>query len=588
MGLTQAKDMKTLKRKKDNVWGPFFRFYTRFSIPWWLFILSFLFGIVYTEVGVKVTEYTIKLNTGDLYNSAIIGYISFTLLGSLVSIATNITSDYGSGLITLRARGVVYRKIICLPADIFEKEQPSSYVSRVTSDAPMASNTISYISLFISSVYSFVRYYIVLFQYSPELTLWLLLAIPLAILTFWLCGLTQYHAYRKIYGAINEMTTFFSEHLAAVKHFKAQGMEELEREEGFQAIDRRFRADMFQSFMVALQTTINSIYTKACTLILVFTGKGLIEQGKLESTGLKVGDSYLSNVQKHLAEILTQYQMLKAVQGVLGKVADIADTPSESLKCSVGMPQETEDIRAENVCFSYDGEKEVLHHVSLTIPAGKKTAIVGNNGCGKSTLFKLLMRFYQPTEGAIFYGDTDVKEIHLDEWRTSFGYVLQNSPLFSGTIRDNIAYGCKREVSEEEIVQAAKNANAYEFIMEFPEGFHKEVGEGGMHLSGGQRQRIAIARAMITNPKILLMDEATASLDYQSNKLVWEAAERLMQGRTTILIAHDMNAVTTADNIVVMNGGAIEATGTHETLMRMSPTYRDYVALQTKAGGNES
>jgi ATP-binding cassette subfamily B protein AbcA/BmrA len=175
--------------------------------------------------------------------------------------------------------------------------------------------------------------------------------------------------------------------------------------------------------------------------------------------------------------------------------------------------------------------------------------------------------------------------MRLDEWRTSFGYVLQNSPLISGTIRDNIAYGCDREVSNAEIVAAARHANAYDFIMEFPEGFDKEVGEGGMLLSGGQRQRIAIARAMIVNPKVLLMDEATASLDYQSDRLIWEAAEKLMQGRTTILIAHDMNAVMSADNVVVMNSGNIEAVGTHTSLMKESPTYREYVSLQTTKGG---
>jgi ATP-binding cassette subfamily B protein AbcA/BmrA len=311
----------------------------------------------------------------------------------------------------------------------------------------------------------------------------------------------------------------------------------------------------------------------------------LIEKGKLESTGINVGNTYLNNVQKYLAEILTQYQTIKGVQGSMTKVAEIAEREAEKTQEGAPMPENIEDIRVENVKFGYTQEKEVLHGISFTIPAGKKTAIVGNNGCGKSTLFKLLMQFYAPTEGNIYYGEKRIADMRLDEWRTSFGYVLQNSPLISGTIRDNIAYGCDREVSNAEIVAAARHANAYDFIMEFPEGFDKEVGEGGMLLSGGQRQRIAIARAMIVNPKVLLMDEATASLDYQSDRLIWEAAEKLMQGRTTILIAHDMNAVMSADNVVVMNSGNIEAVGTHTALMKESPTYREYVSLQTTKGG---
>jgi ATP-binding cassette subfamily B protein AbcA/BmrA len=585
--MTTTKDGMTTfrKSKRDPVWGPFIRFYTRFKIPWWLFIVSFCCGILYTEVGVAVTEYQVLLNTGKLYNSAILGYAGFTLLMAIVSIATNMTSNYGSAIVTLRARTTIYRKIIYLPANIFESEQPSSYVSRITSDIPQASTTITYLSLFISSIYSFVRYYVILFQYSVPLTLWLLFAIPLAVIDFWLVGKTQFISQKKIYASINEMMTFFSEHLGAVKYFKAQAMEEGERENGYKQIEKRFRADMFYAFMSAVQTTITSLYTRACLLILVFSGRGLIEKGKLESTGINVGNTYLNNVQKYLAEILTQYQTIKGVQGSMTKVAEIAEREAEKTQEGAPMPENIEDIRVENVKFGYTQEKEVLHGISFTIPAGKKTAIVGNNGCGKSTLFKLLMQFYAPTEGNIYYGEKRIADMRLDEWRTSFGYVLQNSPLISGTIRDNIAYGCDREVSNAEIVAAARHANAYDFIMEFPEGFDKEVGEGGMLLSGGQRQRIAIARAMIVNPKVLLMDEATASLDYQSDRLIWEAAEKLMQGRTTILIAHDMNAVMSADNVVVMNSGNIEAVGTHTSLMKESPTYREYVSLQTTKGG---
>lgn len=569
------------KMKKKSIWKSFIQYYTRFPIPWWLYIISFVSGIVYTELGVQLLQYNIKLNTGELYNSTLIGYAGLTLLMCLVSIVTIMTSDYASGRVALRSKNLVWRKILRLPMAEFDKRKPSALISRVTADAGQASQTMHTLSAFITSVYSLVRTFMVLYQYSHSITYWLLLAIPLAVANFWVVGKMEFISYKKIYAASNRMISYFSEHIGTMKNAKAQVTEELERQNGFKEIETRFRADVFNAFMVSAQVTSNSIYTKLCTLILVFSGKHEIEAGRLESTGLNKAHSYEQDVQKYLAENLTHYQNIKGTQGVMDHILDIVAVDSEIVKRDLDMPSEPKSLTVEHVSFGYSENKEVLHDISLTIPAGKKTAIVGNNGSGKSTLFKLLMRFYQPTAGSIRYGGIDIDAYHMDQWRRSYGYVLQHAPLMSGSIRDNICYGLNREASEEEIIAAAKVANAYDFIMEFPEGFDKEVGESGSYLSGGQRQRIAIARAVMMNPSIMLMDEATSALDYQSDKEVWKGMQTAMEGRTTVLIAHDMNAVMTADHIVVMSHGRIEATGTHAELMQNSPTYREYVLLQS-------
>ena len=569
------------KMKKKSLWKSFVQYYTRFPIPWWLYIISFMSGIVYTELGVQLLQYNIKLNVGELYNSTLIGYAGITLLMCLVSIVTNMTSDYASGKVALRSKNLVWRKILRLPMPEFDKRKPSALISRVTADAGQASQTMRTLSAFITSVYSLVRTFMVLYKYSHSITYWLLLAIPLAVLNFCIVGKMEFISHRRIYAASNRMIAFFSEHIGTMKNAKAQVTEELERRNGFKEIETRFRADVFNAFMISAQTTSNSIYTKLCTLILVFSGKHEIEAGRLESTGLNKAHSYEQDVQKYLAENLTHYMNIKGTQGVMDHILDIVATDSEIVERELDMPSEPKSLTVEHVSFGYSENKEVLHDISVTIPAGKKTAIVGNNGSGKSTLFKLLMRFYRPTEGTICYGEHDIDAYHMDQWRRSFGYVLQHAPLMSGSIRDNICYGLNREATEEEVIAAAKVANAYDFIMEFPEGFDKEVGEGGSYLSGGQRQRIAIARAVMMNPSIMLMDEATSALDYQSDKEVWKGMQTAMEGRTTILIAHDMNAVMTADHIVVMSQGRIEATGTHAELMETSPTYREYVQLQS-------
>lgn len=189
------------------------------------------------------------------------------------------------------------------------------------------------------------------------------------------------------------------------------------------------------------------------------------------------------------------------------------------------------------------------------------------------------MRFYEPTQGRVYFEGEEKDTAGLTGWRSRFGYVLQNAPLFSGTVRENILYGIKGEISDEELIRAAKAADAHEFIMALEQGYDTEVGEGGRKLSGGQRQRVAIARALVMNPDCLLLDEATASLDVQSDRQVWEATEVLMNGKTTIFIAHDMEAVKRADHIILLNRGYLEAAGSHEELLK-NDIYREYLSAQ--------
>ena len=240
-----------------------------------------------------------------------------------------------------------------------------------------------------------------------------------------------------------------------------------------------------------------------------------------------------------------------------------------------------EDLSIKDLTFSYK-DRPIIKEISLTIPAGKTTAIVGPSGSGKTTLFALLERFYKPDSGEIFSAIRASIRFQLQSWRSQFGYVSQESPLMSGTIRENIKYGIEREVSEQEIEQAAKLANAMEFINRLPDGMETEVGERGIKLSGGQRQRIAIARAVIRNPKILLLDEATSNLDSESELLVQKALQTLMKGRTTLIIAHRLSTVLDADQIVVLEGGKITGVGTHHKLFQSNSLYRKLSEQQLK------
>jgi ATP-binding cassette subfamily B protein AbcA/BmrA len=476
---------------------------------------------------------------------------------------------------------MLWDKILHLPQCEVDKRQPSALISGVVNDVKTASDVLTMIFSLVSSLYAFTRAVIELFKFNASLAAWMLILIPLAILVFTLVGRTQAAVTRRQYKSLREMTEFFSEHISAAKNVKTQALEDREEREGLQEINKRFKADLFGAFMSVVQTTTYSLYTSFSTVLIAVFGSRLIRENRMEKTGINDFSTYMGKVDQYTAEILTQYPTLRGTQGAMQYVGELMESPREEPEKGTALPEDADvsDIVLKDVCFSYEPGVPVLKNLSCVIPGGKVTAIIGNNGSGKSTLLKLLQGVYAPTGGTITLGGDDVTALAPHDLRRQFGYILQNNPLFSGTVRDNITYGAP-DASEEQILTAAKLADALDFINELPNGFDTEVGEGGKLLSGGQRQRVAIARTLLTEPSYLLMDEAGASLDHRSDAAIFRSVREALVGRTIILIAHDMRSVIGADHIIVLNKGELEAVGDHELLLQISPTYRDYLEKQ--------
>ncbi|MBR4393133.1 MAG: ABC transporter ATP-binding protein [Oscillospiraceae bacterium] len=565
--------------KQKGVWKSFFRFYTRFHIPWHYFILTVALGVLASEIAVRLASYTIAVNKGELYNRVILGFCLLTVAHMIITSAVNILTTYGTATVSLRARNMVWRKILSLPQREVDKTAPSSLISCVTLDVDQASNSIYSLFTTVSSTYAVIRAIIIMARYSSTLTIWLVATIPVIVLLFFLVGRLQFYIMRRTYAAINTMTRFFSEHLSAMKHIKVQSLEDKEMEEGYKAIDARYKADLWAAILGQLQVMLHSLHVNIQTIVIAFGGSSLIRQGRMETTGITNFSAYTSTADQYIAEDLTHYQSFKGTQGALKFVNDLLQLPSEPrLEGQQPVPG---DLVLENVRFSYDGEYEVLKGISLTVPQGSVTAIIGGNGCGKSTLIKLLQGFYTPSAGTILAGGQDITAVQPDAWRRSFGYVLQNSPLFSGTIRENILYGCRGKVNEEAVYEAARQADIHDFILSLPDGYDTEVGEMGGKLSGGQRQRVAMARALILHPAYLILDEAAASLDHKTGSRVFDS---LMSAKTPeqtiLLISHNMEEVDRADRIVSMRDGEVVGCGSAAEMRRSDPIYREYSANQ--------
>ncbi|WP_158792542.1 ABC transporter ATP-binding protein [Granulicella sp. L60] len=378
-----------------------------------------------------------------------------------------------------------------------------------------------------------------------------------------------------------DIVTVVQEGLESVRVVKAFGQENLEQEKLGQVSLATVNAALKARQVKALLAPIVNVTVALCTAVVLWRGASLILRGTMTAGALVVFLAYLTKFFKPLQDLAKMTNtMAQAAVGV-ERVQAILDADMiipEHSEAQEPLPIRGE-IVFEHVAFGYDKEDLILRDVNFRIEPGQLIGIVGPTGGGKSTVVSLIARFYDPTSGAVTLDGVDIRRYKLRSLRDQIGFVLQDTVLFQGTIRENIAYG-RPHATQQEIEDAAKMANANEFIERMPNGYETLVGERGLALSGGQRQRIGIARAIVRNSPILILDEPTAALDTESERLVIEALERLMKGRTVITIAHRLSTIRDADSIIVLKGGVVAEQGTHQELLNRKGIYSDLYMIQ--------
>jgi ABC-type multidrug transport system fused ATPase/permease subunit len=362
---------------------------------------------------------------------------------------------------------------------------------------------------------------------------------------------------------------------------KAFGRQDLEQEELSEVSKATVEAALRARKVKALLSPLVTVSVSLCTAFVLWRGSALILAGKMTAGSLTVFLFYLANFFKPVQDLAKMTNSIAQTAVGVERVRAILNAEDViPQKPDARDPQPFHgDIVFQNVAFSYSSESAVLKDVSFQIQGGQMVGIVGPTGSGKSTVVSLIPRFYDPTSGAITIDGTDVRDFTLAGLRNQIAYVLQETILFRGTVADNIAYG-RGGATRKEIVEAAKLANADEFIAKMPHGYDTMVGDRGDTLSGGQRQRIGIARAIIRNNPILILDEPTAALDTESEQLVIEALERLMKGRTVITIAHRLSTIRDANVILVLKEGVVTEQGTHGQLLARGGTYAELYRVQ--------
>jgi ABC-type multidrug transport system fused ATPase/permease subunit len=481
-----------------------------------------------------------------------------------------------------------YARLISLPMTFFAQRRVGELASRLSSDLIQIEDTlITILPQFLRQTTILIGGIALIAVTSLQLTGIMLASLPVIIVAAVIFGRKTRKISREAQDRLADTATIVEETLQGILNVKAFS------NEGYEL--NRYHVGL-GSF---LTTTLRGARLRAAfvafiifalfgfIVLVLWSGARLLQQGEITFGQLTRFGLYTTFVAGAMGQFAELYSQLQKAIGATGRVRELLRETGE-VEVLLGptppstLPRLRGDIVFENVHFSYPSRQgvEVLHAVNLAAASGQRIALVGPSGAGKSTLISLLLRLYDPSSGRLLIDGRDARDYRLTELRGQMSMVPQEVLLFGGSIADNIAYG-KPGAGADEIEQAARQANAHEFIQAFPERYATLVGERGIKLSGGQRQRVAIARAILKNPAILILDEATSSLDSESERLIQEALETLMRGRTSFIIAHRLATVRHADRIIVIAGGRVVESGTHEELQAVADgTYRRLAALQ--------
>ncbi|WP_304956811.1 ABC transporter ATP-binding protein [Virgibacillus salidurans] len=557
------------------------------NIPKLALTLGLIGSVITTLVGLTIPLLTREIVDGfsvESISATIIIAIgaAFILQAVIDGFSTYLLASVGQQIVA-RLREFMWLKLIRLPVSYFDKKTSGESVSRVVNDTGIVRDLIStHFPQFITGIISIIGAVTILLIMDWKMTLIMLISVPFTIVLMIPLGSKMAKISRGLQDETATFTGNIQQTLAEIRLMKSSTAESVEEKNGIKDIGKLLTFGLKEARIFALIGPLMYLIIMIVVVVIIGYGGIRVAEGSMSTGSLVAFLLYLFQIIMPITTFAMFFTQLQKAKGATERIIDIMDLPQEVGQSGMEKDISNEAIYVSNVSFAYNADEPVLENVSFEAQPGEKIAFAGPSGGGKTTLFGLIERFYEPTAGDIRVGGTSITELSIKSWRDQIGYVSQESAMMAGTIRENLTYGLaeSESIPNERLWRVAEMAYADQFIKTFSEGLDTKVGERGVKLSGGQKQRINIARAFLRDPEILMMDEATASLDSQSEKIVQQALTRLMEGRTTFVIAHRLSTITDADKIIFIEKGKVTGSGTHEELTQTHALYREFAKQQ--------
>ena len=567
--------------------NPLFFLFKRLSWPYALIITAVIISSLGSLSGLLIPLFTGRLvdkfSTNNINWNIVVLFASIFIINALLSgLGIYLLSKIGEKMI-YGIRSLLWEHMIKLKMPFFDKNESGQLMSRLTDDTKVINDFISQkLPQLLPAIITLIGSIIMLFIMDWQMTLLTFIAIPIFMGIMIPLGRRMQKISKHTQAEIANFSGLLGRVLTEMRLVKISNTEQKELNNAHYNLNEIYKLGLRQAKIVAIIQPISSVIMLLMIAIILGFGAIRIATGAITAGALIAMIFYVMQLSMPLMNLSTLVTDYKKAVGASQRIYEIMQEPvepMEQLNPIANINIENGALEFNNVEFKYD-VKTILDHISFRIPQGDISAFVGPSGSGKSTIFNLIERMYDIDNGDITYGNKSIYDIPITNWRSKIGYVMQSNSMMTGTIRDNILYGINRTVSDEELIKYAKLANCHDFIMQLDEGYDTLVGERGLKLSGGQRQRIDIARSFVKNPDILLLDEATANLDSESEQKIQEALEVLMKGRTTIVIAHRLSTIKKACQIIFIDQGRVTGEGTHDELMKYHEKYHQFVTTQ--------
>ena len=580
----QSVETEAFQRPAKFDMKAFMRLIRQTKPAYWQLGLGLGLGVIATGIQLAVPHFAGDLINGfgkSIDKTLLVSVIGMFILSAVISaLSGTVLGIFGENVVS-RLRNTLWDKLIRLRVAYFDETKAGEMTSRLINDSTQIKDLLANsFPRMITSLLTVVGALTLMVLKDWRMTAIMALAIPLVMLVMLPVMRQSHKVGRDRQNSLADFNGAAGETLSEIRLVKSSNAEPFETEKGHTTIQSLYKIGLREAVYDSVAGPLMTAVMMGLFVGVLAYGAHRVSQGTMTMGTMFSFLMYLFQLLGPSATLGQFFSDLAKASGSTERVQALLAEPEEDLTSGVDVDVEGQTLAMSHVDFAYDDSKKILSDVSFEAQPNTVVAFAGPSGGGKSTIFSLLERYYPPTAGEIMIGNHDVSDVNLANWREQIGFVSQDSAIMAGTIRHNLTYGLTGEYSDDDLWRVLGLAFAEKFVRDMPAGLDTEVGERGVKVSGGQRQRLAIARAFLRDPKILMLDEATASLDSESEAMVQKALESLMKGRTTLVIAHRLSTIVDADKIYFIEQGTVSGAGTHKELVANHELYREYVDTQ--------